>query len=168
MSWGLYYQGGSEALVADSVFAFRYSHEYDIPIYPQEQGAFQTYNKVHFPYQANIVFLVGGNSSHRSAFLDQAEALCASTTLLQIITPDYYYPNANATRLSIRERSAEGGITLLQVEILCVEVRNPNTSAGLSSAQSPSASPPASNGLVQPSIITYPLPPVPSGNITPI
>ena len=44
--WGIFSQGGAPVLQADSVNSFDYERGYLVSDYPQEQGAFQSYNKV--------------------------------------------------------------------------------------------------------------------------
>ena len=64
--WGIWDQNGQPLLVADSVSDIEYAHDYHISDYPQEQGAFESYNKVQMPFQAKIGFFV---SQTRQNFL---------------------------------------------------------------------------------------------------
>lgn len=159
--WGLYNQDGSPALVASSFASLDYAHHYRISNYQQEQGAFASYNKVQQPFVAKVGFLVGGDASTRAAFLNQAEQVCASLSLVTIITPEIPYLNANPIRPSYR-RTSRNGVTLIMVEIDLEEVRI-ISSAMLSNTASVNGAAPQQNGIQQPgSVLTSQLAP-PSG-----
>ena len=117
--WGIYAQDGSEVLIVDSVAAVEYVRDYRISDYPQEKGAFQSYNKVQTPYHAPISFLIGPN---RRNFLANVEAACASLDLYVVTTPEISYGNANIIHYSYR-REWRRGTTMILVEVWCEEVR---------------------------------------------
>jgi hypothetical protein len=174
--WGIWSQQGVPLLLADSVFSVDYARDYKISDYPQESGAFQSYNKVQQPYQARVTFLI---SATRYEFLQNIESACASLQLVMVVTPEVRYPSANLVHYSY-ERTAQAGAKLIKVEVWLEEVRvtagaalsastaaqpgasggapssnTPNTlpggSGSLQNAQSPSAQPQGNNGVVQPS-----------------
>lgn len=143
--WGIYTRGGSPVLVANSVSAVEYQRDYRVSNYPQEDGAFASYNKVKTPFQAKVTFLIG---TARVNFLQRAEAAVASLDLVSIITPEIVYPSANLTHYSYR-RTSNDGVTLLTVEVWCEEIRIVD-SGSLSKSQSTNAASPQSDGTVQP------------------
>jgi hypothetical protein len=145
--WGLFGQDGSPVLTWSSVKGIDYRHDFRISDYPQEQGAFESYNKTITPFLAKIVFLIGPPLSLRAAFLQQAEQVVASRDLVVVVTPEIQYPSANPTSLSYR-RYVKDGITLLQVEIMCEEVRVLG-SAQLSNTVSVNGAATQQNGIVQ-------------------
>lgn len=171
--WGIFGQDGTPVLIADSVAGMEYARDYRISDYPQEQGSFQSYNKVIIPFQAKVSFLVGGSAVERSAFLASAEAAVASLNLVTVATPEFSYPSANLTHYSYR-REAQHGVTLLAVDVWCEEVRitaasqlsqspsgggagsgtgsipAPTTSGTLSNTQSPNGAATQQSGTVQP------------------
>jgi len=146
--WGLFSQDGTPTLVASSFATLDYAHDYRISNYQQEQGAFASYNKVQQPFIAKVGFLVGGDAGTRSAFLNQAEQVCATLDLVTIITPEIPYLNANPVHVSYR-RTAKNGVTLILVEIDLEEVRL-ITSAALSNTASVNGAAPQQNGIQQP------------------
>lgn len=146
--WGIYTTGGQPALVADSVQGVEYQRDYRISDAPQENGAFMSYNKVRTPYQARVTYLIADSVAARSNFLQAAEAVASSLDLFAVVTPEITYPSANVTHLSYR-RVAQGGVTLLRVEIWCQEVRIVGQGQ-LANGQSANSAPTQNNGTTQP------------------
>jgi hypothetical protein len=145
--WGLY-ANGLPVLVADSVFGMEYARDYRISDYPQEQGAFASYNKVKVPYIAKITYLIGSSIEERAAFLAAAELVTASLNLVTIYTPEIPYLNANPTHVGYR-RTVQQGVSLLMVEIWCEEVRLVGAGA-LSNTQSINGAGGSQNGNTPP------------------
>jgi hypothetical protein len=130
--WGIFNSDGSPVLAVDSVASIEYARDYQISDYPQEQGAFESYNKVQRPYQAKLGFLI---NESRFAFLNAVEGAVASLSLLAVITPEISYPNANLIHYGFR-RESRNGVTLIRVEVWAEEVR-PTGTALLSQSTSP-------------------------------
>lgn len=167
--WGIFQQDGSPVLVADAVASVEYVRDYRISDYPQQQGAFASYNKVQTPYQSKVTFLC---AQSRFAFLNTVEAACASLDLVVIVTPEVTYPSANLIHYGIRPRTSSGGVTMVQVDVWCEEVRVtagaalsassaapagttaapavPAGNASITDPQSPNAAPQQQTGNVQP------------------
>ena len=172
--WGIFSQGGAPVLQADSVNSFDYERGYLVSDYPQEQGAFQSYNKVQAPYDAAFSFLT---SETRFEFLNSIEAACASLALYVVVTPEISYTSANLVRYKPRTRTSRSGVTMITVDVWLKEIRvtagaslssssaapSPTSSTttsstggtsptqtGLPNAQSPDAASPVSGGSVQP------------------
>lgn len=144
--WGLFDQDGNAVITADSVFGFEYKKTWRIPNYPQEEGSFQSYNKVELPGEPRIVFTQAGSVADRTAFLQQVQAVCASLDLYIAYTPEMQFPSVNPVDYSIMNRTSEQGATLLKVEVALEEVRVSATQQFTSS--STNASP---TNTVQPS-----------------
>lgn len=125
--WGIFTQDGEPVLVADSVASIQYARDYQISDYPQEKGAFQSYNKVQQPYQARVGYYI---AESRVEFLNAVEAAVSSLDLVFINSPEIEYPSANLTHYDYR-REVRNGVTLILVNVWAEEVRvvNPaNTS----------------------------------------
>ena len=117
--WGIFSQDGQPVLVSDAVGGVEYTREYAISDYPQEQGAFESYNKVQIPFQAKVTLL---SSLTREQLLSTLESIVYSLNLVAVVTPEVSYPSANLTRYSLR-RTARNGVTLIAVDLWCEEVR---------------------------------------------
>ena len=135
--WGIYGQNAQPVLVAESVAAVEYTREYDISDYPQEQGAFESYNKVQTPFQAKVTLL---SNQTREQLLNTLEPIVYSLALVSVVTPEVSYPSANLTRYSLR-RTVQSGVTLVAVDIWCEEVRVDAGTQSTQISQQNSASP---------------------------
>lgn len=142
--WGIFGQDGSEILTVDSIASVEYARDYQISDYPQEKGAFESYNKVQVPYQAKVGFYIGPS---RFDFLNAIEDAVASLDFVTVVTPEISYPQANLTHYSYR-REARNGVTLIRVDVWCEEVRIV-AEAAFESTQSTNAAPATQSGQVQ-------------------
>ena len=159
MAWGIFDSIGNPVLEADSVFAVEYQHDYRISDYPQEQGAFQSYNQVPVPWVAKITFLVSSSREgsvaglsqvsnvKRGLFLSQAENAAFGLTLYTVVTPEFAYVNANVIHVSYR-RIARQSVSMLMVDVWCEEVRVIGQGF-LSNTQSTNGAGPLNSGPVQ-------------------
>lgn len=130
--WGIFDQSGNPILTVDSVASVEWLRDYHVSDYPQEEGAWASYNKVQTPYQAKVGFLIGPS---RRDFLNAVEAAAASLQFVSIVTPEVTYQNANLTHVHYR-REVREGVTLIRVEVWAEEIRivsgtlsNSNTAA---------------------------------------
>lgn len=142
--WGIW-KDGSPVLVADSVARVQYARDYQIPNYPQEKGAFESYNKVQIPYDARVGFYI---STSRREFLNSVEAAVQSRDLVTFVMPEKFYESANLTHYSF-SREVRAGVTLILVEVWCKEVRI-IAGIGISDPQSTNAVKSTQSGQVQP------------------
>ncbi len=154
--WGIFSQSGQALLAVDSVESIEYARDYHVSDYPQEKGAFESYNKVQAPFQAKIGFLI---AAARSDFLNSIEAACASLQFIAVVTPEISYPSANLTHYSFR-RDGQSGRRLIRVDVWCEEIRV--TAGAATSSQSTNAATPTQSGNVQSTPTTQNSPP-PSG-----
>ncbi len=120
-AWGVYL-GGVLAIEADSILKVEYKASSRISNAPQEEGAFQAYNKVQAPYQARVTMTKGGDESSRASFLEALDAAKQSLELYSIVMPETQFVNANLTGYGFT-RTARNGVTLLTVEAIFEEVR---------------------------------------------
>jgi hypothetical protein len=164
-AWGIYLNG-QIAIAADSILKVEYKASARISNAPQEEGAFQAYNKVQAPYESRVQMTKGGSESDRASFLDALEAAKQSLSLYDIVMPEKSYLNANITGYSL-VRTARSGVTLLTVEVIFEEVRQAAapvftaTTGGGSAAtpvianpKSPSGADPTNAGTKQPVVPT--------------
>ena len=148
--WGIWNQNGNPVLTADSVASVEYARDYQISDYPQEEGKFESYNKVQVPYQAKVGFFI---EQDRYDFLNSVEAAVASLNFVTVVTPEIQYVQANLTHYSYR-REAHSGFTLIRVDVWCEEIRIPSQPAqngqiASGATASTNAAAPAQSGPVQ-------------------
>ena len=117
--WGIFGQTGATVFIPDSVLSVEYSHDYKVSDYPQEGGAFQSYNKVQVPYQHKVGFAI---SADKSGFLKALEEAVGSLALYTVTTPDANYPSVNLTHIGYR-RVANNGASTIIVDVWCEEIR---------------------------------------------
>jgi hypothetical protein len=132
--WGLFLNG-APAVIADSVQAFGFRKGFSISTYPQEEGSFQSYNKVQRPFTGRLRFMTGGSVADRQALLDSIDAAVESLDLFDIVTPEEIYTSVNPTSYDY-DRSAVRGLGLLAVDVICEQVRTTATSSFSTSATS--------------------------------
>jgi len=151
--WGIFDQSGNSLFPPGTVVgSVEYQNDYRQSSYPQERGAFETYNKVKLPYQAKVTFFVGGSNNDRFAFLDILEVAVDSLDLFVVGAPDVSYGNASLYHLNYR-REARGGVQLLRVDVWCEQVRVVAT-GDLSNTKSVNGAATQANGTVQTTPVT--------------
>lgn len=121
-TWGIFYAGGKKALEPDSFLAIQFKKDKRVSDYPQEQGAFASYNKVAMPFDAIVRVSAGGSVSERHQFLEKIDALAGSLDLLSLITPEITYPSANIVRYDY-ERHLNSGAGYIIADIYFREIR---------------------------------------------
>ena len=157
--WGIFDKSGARVLVPDSVVGFSFMNEFRISDYPLEAGAFESYNKAAMPFDARMVMTKGGKTSDRQIFLDTLDILISSLDLVDVVTPDKIYYNANIIHYDY-ERGSKNGMQLLTVSVFLREIRlassadTSTTAAPLANTQDPSGADPIAVGSVQPQPLT--------------
>jgi hypothetical protein len=144
----LLYGNYSGAAVADVSFA----KEWTVATFPIEQGGFASYDKVENPYESKVTICVGGSMTQRQQALAQVQSLASALTLVNVVTPEVVYPNANIVHYDY-DRSAMKGAGLLGIDIWLEEIRITATETFSSTAQ-PNGSDPANGGTVQAAPVT--------------
>lgn len=147
--WGVFDANNVAVAIADSVRSIDYNSESRVSDYRQEQGAFQSYNKVQLPYAAGVSLTCGRDVTSRSAFLSALQFAKDSTNLYSIVTPEIVYLNANIVGLRYR-RTDRDGATLLTVDLHIEEIRVDATAAfANTNTQNPASADTLSQGQLQ-------------------
>jgi hypothetical protein len=105
-----------------STIQFEFDQDWSLPTYPQEQGAFQAYNKVTLPFDVKVRLACGGSVSDRQAFLQAVLAMANSTALFDVVTPEMTFTSCNVSHVSVLPRTAKNGTTLIQVDLYFQEI----------------------------------------------
>jgi len=145
--WGVFDSGGAPVAISDTTLMLDYQADSTISNYPQEQGAFGSYNKVQMPYRTTVTLVCGRNVAAREAFLAAIEAAKQSTNLYTVVSPEAVYQNANVVTYDYR-RTTRNGAALLIVNLHIEEVRQTGTAA-FANTQNPASADPVSLGQVQ-------------------
>ncbi|TAM15972.1 MAG: hypothetical protein EPN65_16795 [Pandoraea sp.] len=146
-TWGVFDASGNPVAIADTVTTLEYRADSRVPTYTQEDGSFESYNKVEFPYEARVQLVCGRNASYRAAFLEAIKAAKESTNLYSVVTPDVTYANANIVAYDVR-RETHRGATLLKVNLILEEIRV-TAVATFSNTQNSASADPMSQGVIQ-------------------
>lgn len=154
--WGIFLDG-EPVVVSDNVLTFGFKKAAHISKYPQEGGAFASYNKVSTPAEPRIRFSGGGSTLDRQNFLASIEPLINDLNLYEIVTPEVTYQNYNVVNYDY-DRNADN-VGLLEVDVWVEEIVVAGAST-FSNTTSPSDAPQQNNGQVSP------LSASPSGTVT--
>jgi hypothetical protein len=155
--WGIFTESGAQAVVPDSFLELDYVNSSNIPTYPQEQGAFASYNKVPNPRAHSIGMSKGGSKKEMTDFLTLLESLGDSLDLFTIVTPNRSYPRTNIDKCEYR-RSSFGGAGIIVATIHFTEIRQASAAfsqpGGVSATDTvPSAQAQVDNGQTYPSLV---------------
>jgi hypothetical protein len=134
--------------VMASTVDFVFSQDWPISNYPQEQGAFQSYDKVTLPFDVKLKLACGGSISNRQAFLNTCLAIANSFALFDVVTPEITFTSVNCTHIDW-PRSARRNNTLIEVDLWFQEI-SVSASAEFTTTQQPGDAAPQSLGNVQP------------------
>lgn len=130
--------------VVASTIEFDYSADAPISTYPQEEGAFQSYDKVQLPFDVKLRLA----SSQRQEFFSTLEALRTSLALVDIVTPDGVYSSCNCKHVDYR-RTSRNGVDLVLADVWFEQVRVISATS-FSNTKSPTDSSTQALGNVQP------------------
>lgn len=148
--WGIFDATGAQVLTAAHVRAVEFESAHVISDAPQEDGAFVSYNKVATPRRFLLEMLCDGSQTGsggldslvsqyspiaawgnmtgggarmvRASFLATLAAMEDDTATYAVHTPEYSLASVNVVGHRYR-RETRGGITLLVVQVMVVEVR---------------------------------------------
>ena len=120
--WGIYSNGGGIAINPDTFLGVECKNSFRISNFPQEQGAFASYNKVANPYDVKVTVAVSGYDESKASVLASVFDMIEGTDLFTVVTPDEIYDNASLQNYQYH-RDSKHGVTLLIVELWFVEVR---------------------------------------------
>lgn len=124
--WGIYLDG-LPVIPLGSTITFDYSEDYTISNYPQERGAFQSYNKVQVPSRIKTRVARGGSDAERSEFLTSIALQMRTTELYDVLTPEGVFSDYNFIHQDQR-REASRGLGLVTVDVHLEQVRLSATS----------------------------------------
>ena len=124
--WGVFDSNRAPVAIADTVTALEYRSDSHISSYPQEKGAFGSYNKVQMPYASRVQLVCGRTAAERTAFLAAIDAAKQSTDLYTVASPEAIYSDANITGYDY-SRQTRNGAALLIVNLHIEEVRQTGT-----------------------------------------
>jgi hypothetical protein len=120
--WGLFDEDGNPLVEADTVLGVDVQADAGIANYPQQDGAFASYNKVQQPTNVKVTYGVSGSDEARFDLIDRLDVAKRSLKTYVLGMPEYSYPSVNVIHYAMR-REVRRGLKLLQVEVLCEEVR---------------------------------------------
>ena len=157
--WGIFDSDGNQVVSPDSFVDFDNRNEWEVSSFPQQQGAFSSYNKVQVPFEIAIRMTKGGSVDDRTQFLQDIASIAGDTNLYTIWTPEQTYDNVNITRYENTRRGA-GGAFFLDVDVYFIQIvevsaqyqsssASPQNQNGTTNAQDPSAQPAVNQGNVQ-------------------
>lgn len=133
--------------VTASTVEFEFSQDFPLSNYPQELGAFQSYNKVTMPFDVKLKFAAGGSTSLRQGFVNTCLAIANSMSKFDVVTPETIFTSVNCTHIDFH-RSAKRGNTLIQIDLFFQQI-NEISATQFSNTLSPTASGQQSIGNVQ-------------------
>jgi hypothetical protein len=119
--------------VAASVLEFEYRQDFPISTYPQEEGAFQAYNKVTLPWDVRLRLTAGGSATNRKAFIEACIAISQSFQLFDVLTPERPYVSVNCNHIDFR-RSAKQGNTLIAIDLGFINIPVVSATTGINTA----------------------------------
>jgi hypothetical protein len=104
--------------VVASTVSFEFAQDWPISDYPQEQGAFQSYNKVTLPFDVKVRLTCQGDEAARQAFLTTCLGIAGANApaVFDVQTPEIVFTSCSATHINWR-READQGVTLIVVEL---------------------------------------------------
>lgn len=140
-----------EILFPDSFLDIEYKQDIRVSNFPQEEGAFASYNKVGTPYECRIKLAIGADKDTRTKFMDKLDQMILSLDLYTIVTPEATYINASLRTYDYR-REAKNGVSMIIFDLSFIEVRIIEDLTAIDS-DSDSAADPVSAGQVQTPVI---------------
>lgn len=144
--WGIFLDG-EPVVLADNVISFDYSGSSRISKYPQEQGAFASYNKVTNPAEPVLKFSCGGSLARRTAFINSVDAISGDLNLYDIVTPEKVYSGYNVIRDGYPRTAEEANLITIEIRLEQVVIAG---ASSFSNTSNPNDSAQVNNGLQQP------------------
>lgn len=134
--------------VAASTVDFQFKQDWPISNYPQEEGAFQSYDKVTLPFDVKVRLASGGSVANRQAFLQTCLGIANSLALFDIVTPEIVFSSVNCTHIDW-DRNAQRGVSLIALDLWFQQIPV-QAAATFSNTQQPGVAGRQSIGNVQP------------------
>lgn len=146
--WGIFDAAGALALEPDTIAQVGGREETQVATYPQEKGAFASYNKVAMPTAVRVRMAKGGTEKERSEFLTKAREICKALGLCSVTMPDGTFSNMNPVAVDL-VRDAGEGANMLILDMLLQEVRITGLTT-FSKTKAPDGARQVNGGTVQP------------------
>jgi len=152
-TWGVFNVGTSDpAIVVSSVVEQDISAESRASDFIIQSGSFTNYNKVQTPNIITIRMTKDGNESSRQEFLQWLDFNIAATSLFDVLSPEFRYPNV--TLIGYRmSRSARSGAAMIVADCLFQQIREKQVLFTSSTIADPGNQPSS------PTVRVYPAPP---------
>jgi hypothetical protein len=145
--WGIFLNG-IPVLIPDSFVSFDFRQDYNLPTYPLEKGAFQTYNKVQLPAEIRVRMSAGGTIANRSIFEQEVDQVMRTTELYDVVTPEKVYLGYNFHHKDI-SRTNLNGVGLLVFDLWLQQIGDTVTTT-FSSTMQPGDAGTQAAGNIQP------------------
>lgn len=143
--WGIYLDG-FPVVVADNVLTFGFKKGARLSKYPQEKGAFATYNKVAIPGEPRLRYSTGGSIADRTTFLASIAPLIGDINLYDVVSPEAAYFSYNVINYDYDRHADNAG--LIEVDVWLEEVVIAGSSS-FSNTTNPADASQSNNGLQQ-------------------
>lgn len=152
-TWGVFNVGTSDpAIVVSSIVEQDISAESRASDFIIQSGSFTNYNKVQTPNIITIRMTKDGNESSRQEFLQWLNDNIAATTLFDVLSPEFRYPNV--TLIGYRMgRSARSGAAMIVADCLFQQIREKQVIFSSTNIADPGNQP------SPPTVRVYPAPP---------
>lgn len=108
--------------VTASTATFEFRQDWSIANYPQERGAFQSYDKVTLPYDLKVRLVCSGPTAKRQAFISTILAMAESIALFSVVTPEVVFTDCNVAHVSW-PRHADRGVSMIVAEVWFQKIR---------------------------------------------
>lgn len=131
-----------------STAEFHYAQDWNLPTYRQENGAFQSYNKVTLPFDVKLRLAANGSVALRRAFVESVLAIADSIQLFDVVTPELVFSGCNVEHVDW-DRRADRGVELIVADLWFKEVPVVGATA-FTNTQQPGSAAPQSTGFQQP------------------
>lgn len=134
--------------VTASTIEFEFNQEWPLSNYPQEQGAFQSYNKVELPFDVKVKLSSGGQPATRQVFINTVLAIGRDLRLFDIQTPEMTFQSVNCTHIDWKRRATDG-VSLIKVDLWFQQIAE-SAAATFTNTQQPGNAGQQGIGVVQP------------------
>jgi len=140
---------GGQAFPYNSILDFDFKQDFPISDYQQEDGGFQSYDKVQLPFDVRVRVASGGNQFAREGLITAVEAAMSTLALFEVVTPERTYSNCCITHVDYK-RQSHNGVGVIIMDIWFIEIRITSTST-FSNTATPTVAGQQATGNVAPS-----------------
>lgn len=131
-----------------STIDFEFAADSPLSDYTQEQGAFQSYDKVTLPFDVKVKLACGGSTATRQAFINTCLGIRNSLSLFDVVTPEKQFSSVNCHHVDWR-RNAQSGVSMIVVDLWFQQLAVTSASS-FSNTQQPGDAGQQALGNVQP------------------